>query len=74
VVDSNAQQNGMKSVAGNIISMNDSIGNTNIVLHSPLGNAYMILGQFPSRVGSSSNVPKAPDHEALSDTASKMGL
>jgi uncharacterized protein involved in type VI secretion and phage assembly len=74
VVDSNAQQNGMKSVAGNIISMNDSIGNTNIVLHSPQGNSYMILGQFPSLVSSPPNSPKMPDLEALSDMASIMGL
>jgi type VI secretion system secreted protein VgrG len=74
VVDSNAQQNGMKSVAGNIISMNDSIGNTNIVLHSPQGNSYMILGQFPSLVSSPPNSPKMPDLEALSGMASIMGL
>jgi len=74
VVDNNSQQNGMKSVAGNIFSMNDGPGSTNIVLHSPKGDSYMILGQFPSLVGSPPDLPKMPDLEALSDMASMMGL
>ena len=74
VVDSNSQQNGMKSVAGNIISMNDSLGNANIVLHSPQAGSYMILGQFPSLAGSTPELPSMPDLEALSDVASMLDL
>lgn len=74
VVDSNSQQNGMKSVAGNIISMNDGPGQTNIVLHSPQGNAYMIMGQFPTIAGSVPQLPEPPDFEALAEMASALGL
>jgi type VI secretion system secreted protein VgrG len=74
VVDSNSQQNGMRSVAGNIISMNDGPGNTNLVLHSPQGNCYLILGQFPSSLDSAPKLSDLPDTGALSDMASSMGL
>ena len=74
VVDSNSQQNGMKSVAGNIISMNDAPGNSNIILHSPQGASYVILGQFPSLLGSPPQLPEMPDLGAMSDMASMIGL
>jgi type VI secretion system secreted protein VgrG len=74
VVDSNSQQNGMKSVSGNTISMNDGPGSSNIVLHSPVGNSYIILGQFSTRAGSAAQGPDMPDPGAISDVASDLGL
>jgi len=74
VVDSNSQNNGIKSVSGNIISMNDGLGSNNIVLHSPQGGSYMILGQFPTIASAAPKLPDPLDVEALSDVASLMGI
>lgn len=53
VVDSNSQNNGIKSTSGNMIVMNDSTLGRSITLHSPSGSAYFTLGAFPSVANSS---------------------
>jgi type VI secretion system secreted protein VgrG len=69
VVDANSQNNGIRSVSGNMIVMNDSTLGRGITLYSPSGSAYFTLGVFPSAANSSPpKMPTLPDPGAVSDT------
>lgn len=68
VVDSNSQYNGVRSVSGNMIAMDDSALGQSITFYSPRGSAFITLGAFPSAANS---VPKKsvdlPDPDEMSD-------
>lgn len=49
VIDQNVQSNGFKTVSGNVISLEDEDSNQGITIHSPSGNSYFYMGQFPKQ-------------------------
>jgi type VI secretion system secreted protein VgrG len=68
VVDSNSQNNGIRSVSGNMIAMNDSTLGRGITMYSPSGSAYFTLGAFPSAANAAPpSLPSLPDASAVSD-------
>jgi type VI secretion system secreted protein VgrG len=69
VVDSNSQNNGIKSTSGNMIVMNDSSLGRSITLYSPSGSAYFTLGAFPSLANASPppKMPSLPDPGSVAD-------
>jgi type VI secretion system secreted protein VgrG len=68
VVNSNSQNNGIRSVSGNMIAMNDSSLGRGITMYSPSGSAYFTLGAFPSAANAAPpSLPSLPDASAVSD-------
>lgn len=68
VVDRNSQNNGIRSVSGNMFVMNDSTLGRGITMYSPSGSAYFTLGAFPSAANATPpKLPNLPDAGAVTD-------